>query len=261
MHHFFVKPEQIGEREICITGSDVNHIRNVLRMSPGDELRVRTGEDQKDYKCRITEISASCVTAAILYVEEIGAELPSDIYLFQGLPKSDKMEWIIQKAVELGVHEVIPVETRRSVVHLEGSRAQNKVRRWQAIAESAANQSKRTLMPRVGDILTFKQALARAAELDVLLIPWELSSDIEHTRQILDHIEPGQSVGIFIGPEGGFEESEVQEAIDVGAHSVTLGRRILRTETAGMTVLSYLMLRLDTDRDRKCEEQPAHRED
>lgn len=245
MYHFFVAPEQIGEQEIRIDGSDVNHIRNVLRMRPGEPLRLCTGEDNRDYYCEITEITNEYVTARILRIEEQGTELSSRLYLFQGLPKGDKMELIIQKAVELGVYEIIPVSTKRAVVKLDEKKEESKRKRWNAICESAAKQSKRMRIPEVTGVMSFREALEYGAKLDVKLIPYELAQDMEQTRRIVDGILPGQSVGIFIGPEGGFEEAEVRQAMEAGFSSVTLGRRILRTETAGLALLAALMFRLE----------------
>ena len=176
---------------------------------------------------------------------EAGYELSSKIYLFQGLPKSDKMEWIIQKAVELGVHQVIPVATKRAVVRLEGKKEVNKQRRWQAISESAAKQSKRMYVPEVSHVMSFKEALAYANNLDVILLPYERAKGMQETKAIINSIKPGQSIGIFIGPEGGFDEKEVEQSMDEGAKAITLGKRILRTETAGLTVLSVLMFALE----------------
>ena len=172
-------------------------------------------------------------------------ELPSRLYLFQGPPKSDKMELIIQKAVELGVYEVIPMASRRSVVKLDAKKEENKRKRWNAIAESAAKQSKRLVIPRVTEVMSFGQALAYGEKLDLKLIPYELAENMDRTREIISRIRPGQSVGIFIGPEGGFEREEVEQALDKGAQAITLGRRILRTETAGMALLSVLMFQLE----------------
>lgn len=245
MYHFFVAPEQIGEKTIRIEGSDVNHIKNVLRMKPGEQLRLCTGLDNKDYRCEIEELGEDCVQARIMWVEESGVELPSRLYLFQGLPKSDKMELIIQKAVELGVYEIIPMATKRAVVKLDAKKETAKLKRWNAISESAAKQSKRMIIPKISNVMTFSQAMEYAGELDVKLIPYELAQDMDKTREIVGNIKPGQSVGIFIGPEGGFEEGEVELALQKGAQPITLGRRILRTETAGMTVLSVLMFHLE----------------
>ncbi len=245
MYHFFVDPDAVGEDEIRITGPDVNHIGHVLRMKPGEEVRLCTGQDSRDYRCRIDQITSEEVVCHILWVEERGTELPSEIVLFQGLPKSDKMEFIIQKAVELGASKIVPVNTRRCVVKLDAKKAANKVRRWTAISESAAKQSKRMIIPEIPEPVSYKEALKMAEQLDVVLIPYERAAGMEYTREVLSSVKPGQSVGIFIGPEGGFDEEEVQMAMDAGAHSITLGRRILRTETAGMTVIAALMIQLE----------------
>lgn len=259
MYRFFVRSDQIGESQITIEGADVNHIVHVLRMKPGEELLLCTGEDDREYRCRISRIEEMSVTAEILWVEERGVELPCRIYLFQGLPKSDKMELIIQKAVELGVYEVIPVASRRSVVKLDAKKEEAKRKRWNAIAESAAKQSKRMLIPQVTKVMTFPEALEYGAGLDVKLIPYELAENMEHTRELVKSIRPGQSVGIYIGPEGGFEREEVALAMERGARAVTLGRRILRTETAGMALLSVLMFELE-DRQGAPAGEPEDRE-
>ena len=246
MPRFFVEPCQIQEEthEIRVTGTDVNHIRNVLRMKQGEELWVSDGAG-KEYHCQIAGMDGEEILLHILYAQEPDYELPNQIYLFQGLPKADKMELIIQKAVELGVHEIIPVETRRSVVKLDAKKAEKKTARWQQIAESAAKQSRRMYGPRVSSVLSFSEALKKAGELDIKLIPYELAQGMKETRAILGSIRPGQSIGIFIGPEGGFEEQEVQAASEAGASPITLGKRILRTETAGLAVLSVLMFQLE----------------
>lgn len=245
MYRFFVEPSQIGEEEIRICGSDVNHIKNVLRMKQGEEILISSGENL-EYTCYIQEMQEEEVTAHIMYVQEAGYELPSRIFLFQGLPKGDKMELIIQKAVELGVHQIIPVASRRSVVKLDKKKEEKKIVRWQAIAESAAKQSKRMYVPQVAGVMSFGEAVQYAGKLDVVLMPYELAKGMKETKEIIRGIQKGQSVGIFIGPEGGFEEEEVRQAVSLaGARPITLGKRILRTETAGLTVLSILMFELE----------------
>ena len=246
MYQFFIEDENAAEDFVTIEGSDVNHIKNVLRMKPGEKIRVCTRNGQ-NYFCSISDITESFVRADILEKEAESTELPCRIYLFQGLPKNDKMEWIIQKTVELGVYEVIPVAMKNCVVKLDDKKAKSKVTRWQAIAESAAKQSKRMLIPEIHEVMTYKQALEFAKQLDVKLIPYELAKGMKETREILSEIKPGQSVGIFIGPEGGFEEEEVAKALEAGAHAITLGRRILRTETAGLAILSVLMFQLENE--------------
>lgn len=245
MHHFFVTPEQVKEEHIRITGSDVNHIKNVLRMKIGEELEISDGNNKK-YLCEIVDLSADEVTALIKEELAVDTELPSKIYLFQGLPKSDKMELIVQKAVELGVYEIIPVATKRAVVKLDDKKAGKKVERWNAIAEGGAKQSGRNVIPEVKSVMFYKEAIQYAKGLDVVLIPYELAEGMQETKQIISSIQPGQSVGIFIGPEGGFETAEVEYAIQNSAKAITLGKRILRTETAGLTTLSILMYHLES---------------
>lgn len=239
MHHFFVKQEQVKEKEIVLEGSDVNHLKNVLRVKIAEELLI-CDEEGKEYTCKIEEIGEEYIKARILWAEESDRELPSKIYLFQGLPKSDKMELIIQKAVELGVYEIIPVATKRCVVKLDAKKADSKVKRWQAISESAAKQAKRSVIPNIHSVLTYRDALEYAKELEGIIIPYELATDMENTRQILNMLSNKKSIGIFIGPEGGFEEDEVLSAKEAGAEEITLGKRILRTETAGLYLLSVL---------------------
>ena len=159
MYHFFVEPSQIGEKDIVITGTDVNHIKNVIRLKPGDEISVSNGIDGRDYRCGIVTITEDEVQCELRFIKEDGVELPAKVYLFQGLPKGDKMELIIQKMVELGVYEIIPVAMQRCVVKLDDKKAKSKLARWQGIAEAAAKQSKRGIIPFVNDSVSFKKAV------------------------------------------------------------------------------------------------------
>ncbi len=245
MYQFFVESSQICGKIIYITGNDVNHIKNVLRMKPGEEIAVSNGVDGKEYRCGITSIEDDRVVCELRFVKEDGMELPSRVYLFQGLPKADKMELIIQKAVELGVYEIIPVATKRCVVKLEDKKAGAKIARWQGIAEAAAKQSKRRIVPRVSNVMSFKEAIAKAASMDVKLIPYELAEGMERTKSLINDLKPGQDIAVFIGPEGGFEEAEIDLALAAGIEPVTLGKRILRTETAGFTVMAWIMYQLE----------------
>ena len=245
MYQFFVDSSQIQDKRIIITGSDVNHIKNVLRLQPGEEIAVKNGVDDREYRCGIEEITQDSVICTLRFIREEGVELPSKIYLFQGLPKADKMELIIQKSVELGVFEVIPLAVKRCVVKLDEKKAAAKVKRWQGIAEAAAKQCRRGIIPTVSEPMSMRDAVAYARQMDVKLIPYELAGDMAHTKKIIEAIRPGQSVAVFIGPEGGFEQSEVEEALAAEIMPVTLGKRILRTETAGLTVLSWLLYHLE----------------
>lgn len=242
MYHFFVEPEQIQEsdKSVIILGADVNHIKNVLRMKAGEELSVSNGQDNCEYRCGIVEFGEDFIRCELRFVKEESVELPVKVTLFQGLPKGDKMELIVQKAVELGVYEIVPVAAKRCVVKLDEKKAVSKVVRWQGIAEAAAKQSQRGVIPQVRPVISFAQALEQAAEMEVRLIPYELERGMEYTRELLSAIRTGQSVAVFIGPEGGFEESEIALAREKGFCPITLGRRILRTETAGMTVLAWI---------------------
>ena len=245
MYHFFTERNAVDKETVTITGKDVNHIKNVLRMKPGEEISVSVKGSVTEYRCAIRECNDDSVVCNILMVNETGNELPSKIYLFQGLPKSDKMELIIQKAVELGAFKIIPVEMKRSVMKLDPKKAPDKIKRWQAISEAAAKQSKRSIIPEISMPLSFKEALIEASSLTHKLVPYECAEEIAHTREVIDKVNPGDSVAIFIGPEGGFDESEIELAKSSGFEIITLGKRILRTETAGLVVLSILMMKLD----------------
>ncbi|MED9903421.1 MAG: 16S rRNA (uracil(1498)-N(3))-methyltransferase [Lachnospiraceae bacterium] len=245
MYQFFVEPSQIFDKTVIIEGGDVNHIKNVLRMKAGEEIAVSNGQDGKEYRCGIVRLEEERIVCELRFVKEDGLELSSRVHLFQGLPKADKMELIIQKAVELGVYEIIPVETKRSVVKLDAKKAKQKTERWQAIAEAAAKQSKRRIVPAVAEPVSFSQALQTAASMEVKLIPYELAEGMEKTKQIISSLASGVDIAVFIGPEGGFEEAEIEKAMACGIQPVTLGKRILRTETAGFTVMAWIMYQLE----------------
>ena len=245
MHHFFVKPDQAADGRVRITGPDVNHLKNVLRMKPGEQLLVSDGQG-RDYLCRVETLEADYVEAQIISQEE-SKELPSRIWLFQGLPKSDKMELIIQKAVELGAAGIVPVATKNAVVKLDSKKEEAKLKRWRTIAESAAKQSKRSLVPEISGVMTLKEAFSyiEAMDFELRLIPYENERGPEAAREVFAQAVPGSRIAVFIGPEGGFDPAEIRLALEAGVIPVSLGKRILRTETAGIAVLSALMLRLE----------------
>lgn len=244
MYHFFAKHENVFKDYILIDGEDVNHMKNVLRMKENDKILISSG-DNIDYHCYISKMDDDSIIASIESVDEEGKELPSKIYLFQGLPKADKMELIIQKAVELGAFEIIPVAMKRSIVKLDKKKEDSKIKRWQGISESAAKQSKRSIIPNVSNVMNYKEAIAYANQLDIVLLPYECAEGMSETKKIISSIEPGKSIGIFIGPEGGFDLLELDAALQSGFKVITLGKRILRTETAGLTILSVLMFELE----------------
>lgn len=244
VYRFYVSQSQIGQDRITIVDSDVNHIKNVLRLEKGDWL-VACDAEGTDYICRIQEMSGTEVVLSIEKTQESGTELDTRVTLFQGIPKKEKMEFIIQKAVELGVYEIVPVMMKRCVVKLsEEKKIQKKQERWQAIAEAAAKQCDRGIIPVVHAPVTMETAFDMAGSLEYNMIPYELQDGIEASRSIVEDACRKSSVGIFIGPEGGLEQEEVERAMQIGAKPMTLGKRILRTETAGMALLSILMFQM-----------------
>lgn len=240
MYNFFVNENQRLNDKYLITGSDFNHIKNVLRMTVGDAFLV--SDNGVSNLCEIEGFESESVIARIIEENYNDTSLPINIYLLQGLPKGDKMELIIQKTVELGVECVIPVEMNRCVVKLDDKKKKSKVSRWQAVSESAAKQSKCNKIPEITDVLTYKQALEKAKELDLLLVPYESKNGMEDTKEALSQIKKSMSVGILIGPEGGFDEKEIEFAKENGGKVVSLGKRILRTETAAITSVGMCML-------------------
>lgn len=247
MHNFFVEASARHGNCYLICGTDFNHIKNVLRMREGDTFLV--SENGSSSLCSLKGFEEEIVIAEIIEENYQNTELPVQIYLFQGLPKSDKMELIIQKAVELGVSAIIPVEMNRCVVKLDDKKKKSKTARWQAISESAAKQSKRTVIPEVFDAMSYKQAVCKAAELDMFIVPYECKNGMEATVNALAKICNCKSVGIIIGPEGGFEDNEIELALNSGGITVSLGKRILRTETAAITAVSMCMLHIEMNTD------------
>ncbi|MBE5949986.1 MAG: 16S rRNA (uracil(1498)-N(3))-methyltransferase [Lachnospiraceae bacterium] len=245
MHCFYCEEKNVTEGAIRITGSDVNHIKNVLRMRAGEPLTVCDGTGM-EYSCEITEFLADEVVLRILKKAKAQTELTTRLVLYQGLPKKDKMELIIQKAVELGAAEIVPVMTKRCIVKLEDDKKEaKKLERWQAIAESAAKQSGRAVIPAVTRVMSYREALKRAKENGMGLIPYECAAGMKSLKEAASQAADQATVSIFIGPEGGFEEAEVEAAKEHGIVPVSLGKRILRTETAGFTTLSILMYEIE----------------
>ena len=240
MFNFFCKDNNLVGNCYIISGTDYNHIKNVLRMTVGDRFLV--SHNKNSDLCEISAIENDTVTAKIIEKNYQDTNLPINIYLFQGLPKSDKMELIIQKCVELGVFEIIPTEMEHCGVKLEEKKKAQKVARWQAISESAAKQSKRNIIPKINDVMSFKEALKKAAELDILLVPYENEKGMTATKEALSKIGPDMNVGIMIGAVGGFCEKEIEAAKANGGEIISLGKRILRTETAAITATAMCML-------------------
>ncbi len=240
MYNFFVDESNKKDGRYFICGPDFNHIKNVLRMSIGEQFLVSC--DGVSDLCEIESIESDTVVVKIIKKNYQSTNLPIKIHLFQGLPKSDKLELIIQKAVELGVYSITPVAMKRSIVKIDDKKKKSKTERWQAIAEAAAKQSKRTAVPQVCEVLSYKEMLCAAKDLDLLLVPYECAEGMAATKEVLSQIKSGMSVGIIIGPEGGFEQKEIDSALEVGGKVISLGSRILRTETAAITACAMCML-------------------
>lgn len=241
MPKFFVSKDNIVDHTITINGENANHIANVLRAKSGDEIIVGDGEGL-DYTCEITEVSKKQVIAKITDITSNNAEPSTKITLFQALPKSDKMELVIQKCIEIGIDCIVPVETEHCVVKIKG-KEEKKLARWNKIAEAAAKQCGRGKIPKVESILSFKDAVKYSKNLDTALIPYEREQ--ENSLKNFCRNFKGTSIGIFIGPEGGFSAEEIEFAKNNGIQPVTLGKRILRTETAGLVASVILLYELE----------------
>ncbi len=226
-----------------IKDADAHHLIRVVRIRIGEKIRV-SNQENESFLCQVIEIDGDCLKAEIVEQME-STELPNKIYLFQALPKGDRMENIIEKCVELGVHEIIPVEMKNCVVKLDDKKKKNKVTRYNSVALMAAQQSKRSIVPVITDVMSFKEAYEYAKSMDIRLFTYEGKNGIQDTYDVLASIKPNQSIAVFVGPEGGFDASEVDMIKDT-MHIISLGKRILRTDTAAICSLSMLML--------KCEE-------
>lgn len=239
MQQIFVNEEPI-EGKFTVTGDDMHHLVRVVRIKKGETIRVSTTAGN-NYLCSVSDILDKELIVDV--TEQVNStELSNKIYLFQAIPKGDKMETIIEKTVELGVYEIIPVQMKNCIVKLDDKKKKNKLSRYQTVALTAAKQSKRSIVPQIHDVLSFKEAIEYASNLDLLLLPYESKNGMKDTYDILNGLQKGQSVGIFIGPEGGFDGSEI-ELVKDKCKLISLGRRILRTETAAISSLSMLMLK------------------
>lgn len=247
MPRFFVKSNQISENTICIIGEDVKHIKNVLRKQIGDNIEICNQDEETAYRCEISEISEERILNKILEkITSVENKIKVDIY--QGLPKADKMELIIQKSVELGVNAIIPVEMKRCVVKLDSKSESKKIERWQKIAESAAKQSGRCSIPEIRNVIKIEDITKLEDDYDSIIVCYENEKINSIKKELLklktvkkDEIR----IAIVIGPEGGLEEKEVEYLKLNGSQVVTLGSRILRTETVALNILSIIMYELE----------------
>ncbi|MBO8171423.1 MAG: 16S rRNA (uracil(1498)-N(3))-methyltransferase [Bacillaceae bacterium] len=240
MQRYFVDPPQMGENDLTITGDDVHHIKNVMRYGEGDEIIVSNGRG-RDVTARIRHVSGEVVHCDIIGELDDNRELPVQITIAQSLPKADKMELIIQKGTELGAFQFLPVISERTIVRLDGKKAAKKIDRWSRIAKEAAEQSHRSRIPQITVIHTWRELLDQADAFDTRLLAYEQEQGAT-LYEALQPLDEGSSILLLIGPEGGFSEKEVDEALSAGFRSISLGRRILRTETAslyGLSCISY----------------------
>lgn len=244
MPKFFVTDKAIHNHEIEIVGKDVNHIKNVLRKKKGEQLIICSEDTSIDYLCEIAKLEEDAIRCNIL--EELDTNVESDIKvtIFQGLPKADKMEFIIQKAVELGVYDITPVEMKRCVVKLADKDKAKKMQRWQKIAEVASKQSGRNRIPKIDDVISVKNICNLCTEYDIVIVAYEKEKE-NKLRYELERLKSNETenlkIAVLIGPEGGIDETEINLLKENGAKIVTLGNRVLRTETVALNVLSIIM--------------------
>lgn len=239
MHKFFIDKKNISGENLYITGDDVNHINKVLRLNTGDNILVCDGYSH-EYTSKIIEINKKETICKIIDKFDNLSEPPVMVTLFQGLPKAQKMEYIIQKSVEIGIFKIQPVITQRVVVKTDGKDLTNKLERWRRISEEAAKQSNRGIIPEVLEPIDFEEAIKAIKSLDLSIIPYE-KEKVTGLKKILSDKPHVKNIGVMIGPEGGFDELEIDKCIKTGVIPVTLGPRILRTETAGIAALSMIL--------------------
>lgn len=247
MPKFFVKSNQIKDNKVIITGEDVNHIKNVLRLNVDDDIQVCNLETSENYTCGIEKLNTDSIECNIF--NRINSEAESNIYInvFQGIPKSDKMELIIQKCVELGASEITPVEMKRCVAKLEEKSKDKKLSRWQKISEVAAKQSGRDIVPKINDVTNIKNICNLTSEYDILILAYENEEENTLKNELLklkNKINEKLKIGIIIGPEGGLDKEEVKLLKNNGAKVVTLGKRILRTETVAFVLAAIIIYEL-----------------
>lgn len=242
MQQIFVDQSVKIDDTFMVEGEDARHLLQVLRMRQGEQLRVSTHEGD-NYLCQIESADKGQVTLRVL--EEVAStELGKRIYLFQAIPKGDRMETVIEKAVELGVYEIIPVEMKYCVVKLDDKKKASRLKRYQSIAEAAAKQSKRSSIPKIHDFMTYAEAVTYARQCDERIVPYECAEGMEATKRALAQMTDATSISIMIGPEGGFADEEI-EAVREDMDVISLGSRILRTDTAAITTMSMVMLAIE----------------
>ncbi len=251
MPKFFVENNQIKNDTIYIKDKDVNHIKKVLRKNIKDEITICNENTKQDYLCKITNIEENEITCKILKKLETNVESNIEVSIFQGLPKADKMELIIQKSVELGVQDITPIEMKRCVVKLKEKDKTKKIERWQKISEVAAKQCGRNYIPKINNIENLKEISEKIKDYDVVLVAYEEEKEntLKNELKLLkkDNKENNKKIkiAIVIGPEGGMDKEEINTLEKNGAKIITLGKRILRTETVALNILSIIMYELE----------------
>lgn len=244
MPKFFTARENIKETTLVINNDDATHIRKVLRLSEGDEITVCDGAGN-DYTAIIDEIGKNEIVCKIADKKKCDAEPTINVTLYQGLPKAAKMDYIIQKNTELGINTIVPAKMSRCVVKLEDTAAETKkTQRWQKISNEAAKQSGRGVIPKVLMPLTVDEIIERVKADDLVFVPYECENTTK-LREVIENAPNAKNISFIIGPEGGFDVTEIEKFKAAGIKTVTLGKRILRTETAGEAVLSMLMYGYD----------------
>ena len=240
MPRFFVPEDNISDSRIRITSGDAAHISRVLRLKRGDNITVCDGRGH-DYGARIEGINQGEIICSITEKRRGESEPPVRVTLYQGIPKASKMDYIIQKTTELGVSEIVPVAMARCVSKIEDKKTETKkLDRWQKIAKEAAQQSQRGIVPKIRPVMTFDEAISAMRESDLYFAPYECE-DEQSLKSVLTSVENPRTASFMIGPEGGFDLSEIEKLTAEGVPTVTLGPRILRTETAGEAVLAMMM--------------------
>lgn len=249
MRKFFVNSNQISNGKIEIINEDVNHIKNVLRLEIGEKIKVCDSNNLQNYVCEIEDISSKIVVCNIIEKVPSEAEGNVELHIFQGLPKADKMELIIQKGTELGAYEFVPVSFKRSIVKISGKDEIKKIDRWQKIAEVAAKQSGRDLIPKVRNVLSIKNLCEEIKDYDIVLVAYEQEENNYIKSELIKIKDENKNykIAVVIGPEGGIEESEVEMLRQAGAKIISLGKRILRTETVALQVSSIIMYELENN--------------
>jgi len=246
MPKFFVKENQINENKVILIGEDVKHIANVLRKETGENLNICNIDTSENFLCQITKIDKENIECEVIEKLKSETEPNTEITIFQGLPKAEKMELIIQKCTELGVTTFVPVTMERCVVKLDNKTENKKIERWQKIAETAAKQSGRDIIPKIENLVNLKKVCNLIEKYDIVLLAYENEEKCT-LKEVLNNVKNMHNlrVGVIIGPEGRIKSKEVEELKKAGAKTITLGKRILRTETVGISMTSIILYELD----------------